>query len=222
MAMNGPVRTPVIAVAIPLVPAKDGYYFTADNAPRAADRYDDWMAWTARYELAWVGVGLDIEPEARLYQQIMDNPWGVLPLLLPRLRDRERPRRAQTAYAALIERIHTDGYRVENYQFPLIADERRAGSTLLQRLLGLVDVRTDREVWMLYTSVFPSRIGSGLHRVGSALELWAGGTGYSRGQHRGRPGHPRPSPGVRVGLGRAGAGPARRPALVRRSVHPQP
>ena len=35
---------------------------------------------------------------------------------------------------------------VENYQFPLIADERQAGSTVLQRL-ALVDVETDREVW---------------------------------------------------------------------------
>jgi hypothetical protein len=40
---------------------------------------------------------------------------------------------------------------VENYQFPLIADERQARSTLLQRL-ALVDVATDREVWMLYSS----------------------------------------------------------------------
>lgn len=40
----------------------------------------------------------------------------------------------RTAYEALVARIHADGYRVENYQFPLIADERRAGSTLLQGL----------------------------------------------------------------------------------------
>jgi hypothetical protein len=149
-------------VAIPLVPVEEGYYFTADNAPRAAARYDEWKAWTAQHGLVWAGVGLDIEPEARLYQQLMDNPWGVLPLLLPRLRDRERPRWAQAAYTTLVERIHADGYRVENYQFPLIADERQAGSTLLQRLLGLVEVTTDREVWMLYTSVFPGRIGPGL------------------------------------------------------------
>jgi hypothetical protein len=149
-------------VAIPLVPVEEGYYFTADNAPRAAQRYDEWKARTAQHGLVWERVGLDIEPDARFYQQIMANPWGLLPLLLPRLRDRERPRRAQAAYAALVARIHADGYRVENYQFPLIADERRAGSTLLQRLMGLVDVRTDREVWMLYTSVFPSSIGPGL------------------------------------------------------------
>ena len=53
-----------------------------------------------------------------------------------------------------------DGWRVENYQFPLIADERRAGSALLQRL-ALVDVATDREVWMLYSS-FLRALGPGL------------------------------------------------------------
>lgn len=153
----------VPVVAIPLVPYEEGYYFTADNALRAAERYDEWKAWTAQHDLVWEGIGLDIEPEARFYEQIMANPRGLPSLLLPRLRDRERPRRARDAYAALVDRIHADGYRVENYQFPLVADERWAGSTLLQRLLGLVDVRTDREVWMLYTSVLPG--------IGPAL-LW--------------------------------------------------
>lgn len=149
-------------VAVPLVPAEEGYYFTADNAERAAARYDEWTEWTAHHGLAWAGVGLDIEPDARVYQQLMDNPWQLPALLLPRLRNWERPRRARAAYTTLVDRIHADGYPVENYQFPLIADERWAGSTLLQRLLGLVDVRTDREVWMLYTSVFPGGIGPGL------------------------------------------------------------
>jgi hypothetical protein len=34
-------------VAIPLVPVEEGYYFTADNAPRATQRDDEWKAWTA-------------------------------------------------------------------------------------------------------------------------------------------------------------------------------
>lgn len=155
-----PAGIPV--VAIPLMPADEGYYFTTDNVERAAARYEEWTAWTARHGLTWAGVGLDIEPDARVYQQLIDNPWRVSALLWPRLRDRERPRRARASYTALVARIHADGYRVENYQFPLIADERWAGSTLLQRLLGLVDVQTDREVWMLYTSVFPAAVGPGL------------------------------------------------------------
>ena len=151
----------VPVVGIPLFPACEGYYFTVDNAPEAASRYELWKDWTARHGLVWDGVGLDIEPEAEFYEQIIANPWGLIGLLAPRIVDAERPRRARALYSALIDRIHGDGWRVENYQFPMIADERRAGSTLLQRLFGLVDVRTDREVWMLYSS-FMRRVGPGL------------------------------------------------------------
>jgi len=147
-------------VGIPLLPLDQGYYFTADNAAEAAGRYQEWRAWTRRHGLAWAGVGLDIEPDARIYLQIMDNPWGLVPMLVPRLFDRARPERSRTAYRELVDRIRADGWTVENYQFPLIADERRAGSVLLQRL-ALVDVRTDREVWMVYSS-FMRALGPGL------------------------------------------------------------
>lgn len=147
-------------VGIPLLPRAQGYYFTADNASLAARRYQEWQEWTRRHELAWDGVGLDIEPDARIYQQIIDNPWGLVPMLVPRLLDRERPRRSRAAYRELVGQIRADGWTVENYQFPLIADERRAGSTVLQRL-ALVDVRTDREVWMIYSS-FMRALGPGL------------------------------------------------------------
>jgi hypothetical protein len=174
-------------VAIPLVSAEEGYYFTADNAPRAVERYEQWKAWTAEYDLVWDGVGLDIEPDARFYLQIMENPWGLLPMLLPRLLGTAPVRRARAAYSALIDRIRADGRRVENYQFPVLADERWARSTLLQRLLGLVDIKTDREVWMLYTSVFPG-IGPGI-LWSYAPEAPAIGVG-STGGGPDIPGHP--------------------------------
>jgi len=148
-------------VGIPLFPWEHGYYFTVDNAPQATKRYEQWKRWTAEHGLVWDWVGLDIEPEARVYQQLMANPWGLVPILLPLLRDRQRVRRAREAYGALVNQIHADGWQVENYQFLLIADERRVGSTLLQRLMGLVDVRTDREVWMQYTS-FVGSLGPGI------------------------------------------------------------
>jgi hypothetical protein len=148
-------------IGIPLLPLELGYYFTPDNAEHASRRYDEWKSWTDQHQLNWAGVGLDIEPDAELYLQLMRNPWGVLPMLIPRLFDERRVQHAKLAYAAIVDRIHADGFSVENYQFPLIADERWAGSTLLQRLLGLLDVAMDREVWMLYTSVLPG-IGPGL------------------------------------------------------------
>jgi hypothetical protein len=150
----------VPVIGVPLLPFGDGYYFTSDNAGLAAARYHEWVEWSRRHQLTWAGVGLDIEPDGRIYQQVLDNPWRLVPMLAPRLADGARPQRAAAAYAALVAKIRADGWAVENYQFPLIADERRAGSTLLQRL-GLVDVDTDREVWMLYSS-FLRALGPGM------------------------------------------------------------
>src|SRR5919199_901805 len=78
-------------VAVPLVPAEDGYYFTADNPSRAAARYEEWKEWTQRHGLVWDGLGLDIEPDVRIYQQMAENPWRVVPILVRNLRDRQRP-----------------------------------------------------------------------------------------------------------------------------------
>jgi hypothetical protein len=63
-------------VGIPLLPLAEGYYFTADNADRAAGSYQEFAAWTRRHQLVWDGVGLDIEPDAQIFLQIMENPWG--------------------------------------------------------------------------------------------------------------------------------------------------
>ena len=148
-------------VGVPLLPADEGYYFTPDNVPQARASYARFTGWTKEHGLLWEAVGLDIEPDVAVYWQASRNPWGLLRVLGPRLADTSRPARARADYAALVERIHADGWSVENYQFPLIADERRVGSTLLQRVLGLVDVRTDREVYMQYTS-FMRGVGPGL------------------------------------------------------------
>jgi hypothetical protein len=96
-------------VGIPLFPVEEGYYFTVNNAPRAAHRYEQWKQWTAEHGLVWEQVGLDLEPEAQFYLQLMANPWGLIPRLLQRLRDHERVARARAAYAALVEQIHADG-----------------------------------------------------------------------------------------------------------------
>jgi hypothetical protein len=143
-----------------LLPMDQGYWFHQDNAPQAADRYEAFRAWTATHGVRWEGVGLDIEPDIHELRRALESPWRALPALLPRLLRGERLRRAREAYGALVERIRADGYRVESYQFPFIVDERRAGSTLLQRLSGVLALPVDREVLMLYSS-FAGRHGPG-------------------------------------------------------------
>lgn len=150
---------PVIAWL--LLPAEQGYWFNLDNAPQAAARYEAFREWTATHGLRWDGVGLDIEPDLHELRRLLAGGWLQRLALLRRLRQGARLRRAREAYEALIARIRADGCRVDTYQLPLIVDERQAGSTLLQRLLGIVDLPADREVLMLYSS-FVRPHGAGL------------------------------------------------------------
>jgi hypothetical protein len=114
-------------------------------------------------------------------------------MLLPCICRRDRPRRAAVACAGLVARIRADGWQAENCQFPLIADERRAGSDLLQRLAGLAEVTTDREVWMLYSSFLRSAGPGMICSYGpQAGAIAVAGTGGGPGI----PGQPQvPSPG---------------------------
>ena len=136
-----------------LLPHDQGYWFNVDNLVDANERYKDFVSWTETNELVWAGVGLDIEPDIRDMTQLMEDRRGFLPKILKRVFNRKRLKQAETGYQALVSCIRSDGYYVESYQIPLIEDERKAGSTLLRRLGGLVDLQVDREVWMLYTSL---------------------------------------------------------------------
>ena len=140
-------------VAWLLLPKDEGYWFGLDNAPQAAGCYAAFKAWSAEQGLRWSGIGVDIETDYGQMQALMTGRRReVLSHMLGRLLDNERLRRAQLAYGALLAQMRADGYTVESYQFPFIVDERAAGSTLVQRIFGIVDVPADREVLMLYSS----------------------------------------------------------------------
>jgi hypothetical protein len=134
------------------LPVEQGYYINAGNAPEAAARFAAFQRWTSTYDLRWAMVGLDIEPNINDFSSLRTSKWHLARTLIGRYFEMERVRRAREAYSSLIRRIQADGYPVETYQFPFIADARQAHSTLLERLAGIVDVRGDREVLMIYTS----------------------------------------------------------------------
>ena len=147
-------EVPVIAWL--LLPEDQGYWFNLDNYEAAAQRYQDFLAWTEQYELEWVGIGLDIEPDIQEMRQIMAQKQTekLAATLFNRFMNRKRVAKAKLAYQSLVEQIHADGYPVESYHIPLISEERRAKSSVLQRTMGLVDLETDREIFMLYSSFF--------------------------------------------------------------------
>jgi hypothetical protein len=130
------------------LPAQQGYYLNSSNAAEAEVRFTEFQHWTADSGLRWSGIGLDIEPNLQEFTSI----GRAASAALKRLFDPHTVTRARTAYQAFIARIEAAGHSVETYQFPFIADERAVGSTLLERLFGIVDVRGDREVLMLYSS----------------------------------------------------------------------
>ncbi len=145
------------AAGIPLVawlllPEEDGYWFNAGNAPQAAARYDEFRAWSERHGLRWERVGLDVEPDINEMEDLYNRPWRLLLHFLRRLLDRRGFERVRKRYAALVEHIRAGGYPVDAYQLPVLVDERRAGTTLVQRALRLIDLPVDREVLMLYSS----------------------------------------------------------------------
>lgn len=165
-----------------LLPREQGYWFNLDNATQSIARYQLFRDWTEEYNLNWVAVGLDIEPDIGELEKIVTYKWFSLPSLLRtffrRILDRKRLVFAREVYDNLVSRIRADGYNVDSYQLPIIADERRVGSTFLQRFTGLVDLPVDREIWMLYSSFLrPKGVGYLWSYAPEAQSIGLGSTG---------------------------------------------
>ena len=143
-----------------LLPKDQGYWFNLDNVDQAYHRYEQFQAWSREYDLQWEAIGLDIEPDYRVIEYLRHGTWYGAWYLARQAFNRRRGSYGRQAYQLLVNRIHRDGYQVESYQIPLIVDERRAHSSLIQRLLGIVDLTVDREVLMLYSS-FVRPMGDG-------------------------------------------------------------
>jgi len=143
------------------LPRDQGYYVNAGNAPLTAARIEEFDKWTIANGLRWQAVGLDIEPTLAEYGSLMGHKGQLLYLMLRRAFDSARVRRARDAYAELIRSMQARGYYVQTYQLEFIADERRVHTTILERLFGIVDVRGNQEVLMLYDS-FNHAVGAGV------------------------------------------------------------
>jgi hypothetical protein len=145
------------------LPKDQGYYVNVSTEPQTAARFAEFDKWTTDNGLKWEAVGLDIEPTLNDYSKLMGHKGQLLWLAIKRAFDSDRVTRGREAYSALIRQIQSRGYKVQTYQLTFMADERKAHTTLLERIFGIVDVRGDQEVFMLYTSFN--------HQVGAAM-IW--------------------------------------------------
>jgi hypothetical protein len=161
-----------------LLPAGDGFWLNVQNYPQAIELYRGFRDWAAEHQLQFAAVGLDIEPpggEEKLMQQ-----WSLRDIGRRFWTARENVLypAARAAYTDLIAEIHHDGYEVHSYQLPLIADDRRAGTTTIQRALDIVDLPADVEVLTCYSSLPIARFG---HDLQGALIISYGSSADSIG-----------------------------------------
>ncbi len=63
-------------------------------------------------------------------------------------------KQASLSYRKLAVEINDDGYSLETYHFPFILEDQKSNPGFNHGLGGMVDVPVDREVLMLYSSLF--------------------------------------------------------------------
>jgi hypothetical protein len=156
----------VPAVAWLMLPPEDGETLNLQNYPRALERYQAFRGWARAAGLRFEAVGLDIEPPP---DDLERGGWHALRAIAGRLwlaRDNALFPSARAAYIELVALIQQDGYEVHTYQLPLIADDRRAGTTIVQRALDIVDLPSDLDVLVCSSEVPIDALG---FELGGAL-----------------------------------------------------
>ncbi|MGH9561653.1 MAG: hypothetical protein ACRD3S_09390, partial [Terracidiphilus sp.] len=154
-------RQQIPAIAWIMLPANEGYYLNADNAQQAVTRIRAFENWTDANGLRWSAVGLDIEPNFAELAALNGHRWSLFTTLLRHSFDGGRIKRAHETYSALIRHLQLHGYSVQTYVMPYVPAERSAHSTLLDRQLGTVEVRSNEEYLMLYTS-YARQVGAAM------------------------------------------------------------
>lgn len=136
-----------------MLPASEGLWFNLQNYPQAVEHYRAFHAWASEHELHFEAVGIDIEPPLG---SLASGPQWTFRELIVRLwqaRENILYPAAHAAYSDLIAEMHHADYEVHAYQLPVVADDRRAGTTLLQRALDIVELPADVEVLTCYSSL---------------------------------------------------------------------
>jgi hypothetical protein len=146
---------------IPLVawlclPIEEGFALNLANYPHAAARYQAMRAWIREHDLQFRAIGLAIEPPEPPADETDWSTWRAVRDFARGLwlaRDNALYPAARAAYYDLMTTMHHDGYEVHTYQLPFVADDRRAGATLMQRALDILDLPADVDVLLCNSHV---------------------------------------------------------------------
>ena len=152
----------VAAVACLRLPPEEGFAFNLQNYPRALSSYQAFHTWARQHELRFEAVGLSIEPPLEDVGEERRRRARALARRFWLARENVLYPPAHAAYSELVVAMHLDGYDVHTFQMPVIADDRRAGTTLIQRALDIVDLPADLDVLMCSSIVPIELLGNDL------------------------------------------------------------
>ena len=151
-------------VAWQLLPKEQGYWYHLNSASYAVERYRQFREWSSREGLQWEAIGIDIEPHMDEFRELLTYNFRTMYSLVKRLWDKKLFKESCTIYESLVGQMRADGYSVQSYELFFMADERKTGSSLLSRLLGIAHIPACKRVAMLYSSLFRP-CGAGLLQI---------------------------------------------------------
>ena len=142
----------VPVVAWLLLPEEQGYWFNSGNGQEAIARYKEIKQWADNHKLQFSGIGLDLELDFNDAKLIRTHPWKLVAKIPARLFDKSEIEKGRKEYATLIRLIKADKYPVESYYASFIKDEVNLHQTAIQQVSKFLDIKTDKEIPMLYSS----------------------------------------------------------------------
>ena len=149
----------VPVVAWLLLPKEKGYWFHSGNSKEAFDRYYEIKKWAEDHEIKFSGIGIDLELDMNEIELFKTNKLKLFGRVVGRLYDKEEFLEAKKEYEKLIDVIRKDGFSIESYYIPFIRYETEKGQTALQQASRFMDLQTDKDIPMLYTSFMGNPYG---------------------------------------------------------------
>jgi len=135
-----------------LLPEEKGYWFNSGNGEAAIQRYQEIKKWADEHQILFSGIGLDLELDYNDAKLIQSNPWKLIAKIPGRLYDKTELEKGRKDYTELIKIIKADNYKVESYYASFIKDETELNQTSIQQASKFLDIKTDKEIPMLYSS----------------------------------------------------------------------
>lgn len=144
------------------LPEKDGYWPNEKNAELFSSTAIELARWirAGNWNINWIVV--DMEPDLEMLNKLLASlgsfDIATAVRILVENSDDESYKKAHGIYSAMVEKLHTMGFKVMVTTFPMLLDDLADGDSTIQNLLNIpVDgIAWDQISVMAYSTIFES------------------------------------------------------------------